>query len=77
MCQGACVEVIGQPWMLVFALFQTVSHHCVCPVSWPLNFLLPCVRAGITDTCATVSGLCVGAGLELALSGLVGKYFTH
>lgn len=31
-CQVTCIEVRGQPWMLVLALFQTVSHHCVCPV---------------------------------------------
>lgn len=45
------------------------------PSQLPLNLPLSCVRAKTIDTSASVSGLSVGAGSELRLSGLVGKSF--
>lgn len=53
---------------------DSVSPLCV-PSQLLQNFLLSCVRSKITDTRASVSGLSVGAGSELRLSGLVGRYF--
>lgn len=53
---------------------DSVSPLCM-PSQLSLNFPLSCVRAKIIDTSASVSGLSVGSGSELRLSGLVGKYF--